>query len=217
MMELYSFFLRLFTLNTPRRFRGKENLTVNIGAGKTGKDGWINIDILSSPGVNCLFDCRRKLPFSDDSVKMLHCEHFLEHLDYTEEVPYFLSECFRVLQNGGILRVSVPDTKKYLRAYCENSWDELERIRPLEEGRYDKFLNCRYRTKMELINSVFRTGVYHKYSYDYKTLVFILQRYGFTRIERQEFGKSILADLCIDNELRAPESLYVEAVKIIEG
>jgi predicted SAM-dependent methyltransferase len=118
-----------------------------------------------------------------------------------------------VLQPGGVLRIIVPDAERYLRAYCDGGWDTLAQLRPLDAGRIDRFFGCRYRTKLELINQVFRQGHAHKYAYDYETLEFLLHRYGFSQVERREFGQSRLAELFIDQPRRASESLYVEAVK----
>src|SRR5688572_16095375 len=67
------------------RFKNRKNLLVNIGAGETGKEGWINVDLFYSEGVNCLWDCRRSLPFDNNSVKILFTEHFFEHLDVDQE------------------------------------------------------------------------------------------------------------------------------------
>ncbi len=206
--------LRFLSSRTRRRYRGKRDLLVNVGAGSNGKPGWVNIDIVKAPGINCLYDCRKKLPLPDDSVKGIFCEHFFEHLDYTEEVPVFLSECHRVLKAGGIVRVIVPDVEKYLRAYCEEGWETLVKLRPLREGKTDRWLlKPRYRTKMELLNVVFRQGWEHKYAYDYQTLEFLLHRYGFSFVQQQRFGESLMKELCIDWPDRASESLYVDASK----
>ncbi len=205
--------LRFLSSRTPRRYRAKRDLVVNVGAGDKGKPGWVNIDVVKAPGINCLYDCRKKLPFPDDSVKGIFSEHFFEHLDYTEEVPCFLSECHRVLRPGGVLRLIVPDLQKYLRAYCEEGWDTLVKIRPLQDGKTDRWFKCRYRTKMELLNVLFRQGCEHKYAYDYKTLEFLLHRYGFSYVQQQKFGESLMEELCIDWAVRASESLYVEAMK----
>jgi predicted SAM-dependent methyltransferase len=80
--------------------------------------------------VNCIYDCRRDLPFADASATVIFTEHFFEHIDYCEEVLVFLSECWRVLEPGGVIRIAVPDAEKYIRAYCSEGWEELARGRP---------------------------------------------------------------------------------------
>lgn len=186
---------------------------INLGSGGRGHPGWINVDVCPAPGVTCLFDCRKRLPFADNTARGIYTEHFFEHIDYTEEAPYFLAECRRVLQPGGVLRIVVPDAAKYIRAYCEAGWEAISRVRGLDATRFDPYAECRYHTKMELLNEVFRQAYEHKFAYDFETLAFLCTTYGFTRVVQQEYGRSLLAELCIDQERRQSESLYVEAVK----
>jgi predicted SAM-dependent methyltransferase len=196
-----------------RRYASARGLLVNIGAGSHGKAGWVNVDVAAHPNVDCLYDCRRSLPFADRSVRGIFCEHFLEHLDYTEEVPYFLSECLRVLEPGGVIRIVVPDIRRYMEAYVRGGWKRLEKIRPLKPGRRDAYFGCRYNTRMELLNVVLRQGHQHKFGYDLETLRFLLERYGFARIARRGFGRSASPELLLDVPFRASESLYVEAAR----
>jgi hypothetical protein len=71
-----------------------------------------------------------------------------------------------------------------------------------------------FRTKMEVVNEVFRGGGgRHKFAYDYETLESLLKRAGFRGISRKTFGESDLAELAIDRQHHARESLYVEAAK----
>ena len=210
--ELRCWIVRLRTRNVHCQFLGSRNVLVNVGAGENGHSGWINIDIAPRPGINCVSDCRKRLPLPNSSARAIYSEHFFEHLDYTEEIPYFLAECHRVLAPGAILRLVVPDAEAYLRAYCEGSWDKLAQLRTLK-GRRDHWIGSTYNTRMELINAVFRQGAEHKFAYDYETLEFVLNHAGFRSIHRRQFGESALPDLHIDDPKRASESLYVEAAK----
>jgi predicted SAM-dependent methyltransferase len=204
-------------VNSPSRvrksFRDRRNLKVNVGPGMSAKEGWVNIDIFQFPGVNCIYDCRRSLPFADESVAFIFTEHFFEHIEYVEEAPFFLSECHRVLQPNGIIRMIVPDVEKYVRAYCKDGWEDLTEVRPLKPDHTDVHFGSRFQTKMEVLNAVFRQHFEHKFAYDFPTLELSLKRAGFTDIRRQAFGTSLSPDLCIDNPTRVSESLYVEAIK----
>jgi predicted SAM-dependent methyltransferase len=172
----------------------------------------VNLDLYPAPGVTCLHDARRGLPFEDDSVRAIFTEHVLEHLDYTEEVPSFLSHCLRVLEPGGLLRIVVPDAERYLRAYVQGTWEPLFALRPLADQR-DHWLGGRYHTRMEVINAVFRQGIEHHFAYDAETLCFALEHAGFHGARQCAFGESQAPDACLDNAGRASESLYVEATK----
>ncbi len=201
------------TWRVRRRYKHQRDFPLNIGCGACGKPGWVNLDFYSLPGVNCVYDCRKNLPFSDDSVKFIFTEHFFEHIDYTEEVPLFLSECWRVLEPGGVIRIVVPDAEEYLRAYCTEGWEDLIRIRPLRPDLSDVHFGSKFNTKMEVVNAVFRQYFEHKYAYDFDNLRFALSRYGFGEVRKMSFGESRQPEFCIDNPDRAPGSLYVEALK----
>lgn len=213
--ELYLFLIRVFGFWVRWSYKQRRNLLINIGSGDQGKPGWINIDMIKSSRVNCLYDCRKSLPFSDSTVRGIFCEHFVEHLDYTEEIPFFLSECYRVLQAGGVLRIIIPNAEEYLLAYASGGWDQLSVLRKLNKEKLDPDYNFTYRTRMELINMVFRQAYRHRYAYDFETMNFLLSKYGFSEITRQEFGKTRMPELNIDNPKRAIESLYIEAIKPI--
>ena len=212
--ELHMFLVRLRTRNNHRNYAGKTDLLVNVGAGDSGKDGWINVDGADGVGVNCLADARNRLPFDDNSVRGIFSEHFFEHIDYVHDAPTFLRECFRTLQPGGVLRLIVPDLERYFRAYAESDWTAFARIRPLDgDHRADHHYGWTYNTQMELINFVLRQGQQHKFAYDFATMEFLMKKCGFATVIRQEYGRSVMPELCIDTPIRATESLYVEAVK----
>lgn len=211
--ELRLTWVRWTSRRAAARYAQLTDQLLNLGSGGRGKPGWINVDAYPAPGVTCLFDCRKQLPFSDNTARGIYTEHFFEHIDYTEEVPYFLSECRRVLKPGGVLRIVVPDAEQYIRAYCEPGWETISTVRGLDAEHFDPYAECRYHTKMELLNEVFRQAYDHKFAYDFETLAFLLSTYGFSRVVKQSYGCSLLEDLCIDQERRRSESLYVDAVK----
>ena len=214
--------VRMKSWRAAAKYADLTNQFVNLGCGRSAQLGtsndsseskWINIDAFPAPGVDCLFDCRKQLPFADNTAKGIYTEHFFEHIDYTEEVPHFLSECHRVLQKSGVLRIVVPDAEKYVRAYCDVGWDAVSQVRGLSDDHFDHYVDSHYNTKMELLNEVFRQAFEHKFAYDFETLEFLLLKYGFSRIVHQDYGRSLLEELAIDQERRKSESLYVEAVK----
>ena len=173
------------------KFRRAKHLWVNLGCGASGKPGWTNVDIVKWPGINCVFDIRKGLPFANESVNGIFCEHAFEHLEYCNAVPELTSECSRVLVPGGVLHIIiVPDAGRYLRAYCENNWNSFATLRTLDADRRD-ILGFQYSAKMELINVVFRQNEEHKWAYDFENLELVLKRFGFSEIHQQEFGKSI--------------------------
>ena len=197
-----------------RRLVSQKGIRVNIGCGSNPTQGWINLDVVSHPGV-CFWDCRSGLPFSDGAVAAIYSEHFFEHLDLESEARPFLRECLRCLQPRGVLRIVIPDAGAYLRAYS-GPWERLAEMRPLDRtanGWRDRWLGQVYQTKMQLVNAIFRQRYEHKYAYDDETLILVMREAAFQDPVVQQFGVSIDSKMAPDNDHRRTESLYVEAVK----
>jgi predicted SAM-dependent methyltransferase len=206
---------RMFTARSVRRrLVSQKGIRVNTGCGKIPIQGWINLDVVSHPGVY-FWDCRSGLPFSDGAVRAIYSEHFFEHLDLETEARPFLRECLRCLQPGGVLRIVVPNAGAYLRAYS-GPWELLADMRPLDctpNGWRDRWLGQVYQTKMQFMNAIFRQGYEHKYAYDDETLVFVMREAGFADPVVQQFGISIDPKMAPDSNERRTESLCVEGVK----
>ena len=215
------FWLRraLYSRRTQLRLAKSDGYRVNVGCGNRPTPGWVNIE-LKSTAQTFFWDCRRGLPFLDNRVTAIYCEHVFEHFHPETEAKLFVRDCLRCLRPGGVLRIVVPDAGAYLHAYTQN-WERLAALTPLQqtqEGWREKRINYKgltnvYRTKMQLVNEVFRQGNKHKYAYDEETLILVLREAGFANVVHQSFGISIDKDMVPDSEARKTESLYVEAVK----
>jgi predicted SAM-dependent methyltransferase len=59
-----------------------------------------------------------KLPFADNTFDAIDCYHVYEHLNY-KEAEFFTAEISRVLKNGGVYRVSVPDMEMIAGEYLK--------------------------------------------------------------------------------------------------
>jgi predicted SAM-dependent methyltransferase len=202
-------------LRAGSQFRGQTGLRVNVGCGFNVANGYINVDLVSHPKV-FFWDCRKSLPFDNNSVDVIFAEHVLEHFEYPTQSSTFLRECHRCLKRGGVARIVVPDGALYLALYNSPSWEEMARIRPLfasEDGYKDRWLNAVYKTKMEFINAIFRQGIEHKFIYDSQTLEIHMKDCGFEEAKRQVFGASASPHSPLDTEERRLESLYVEGIK----
>ena len=175
---------------------------LNLGSGFRPKQGsgWINVDL--SDHADLQLDLREPLPFPDNSVASVYTEHFLEHLNYTNqndslswelEAPHrpsealsFLRECRRVLVAGGIFDVVVPDAECIVSEYVARH----EQRFPRYEWWGPKWCN----TPMHCVNYVFRQGSEHKYAYDEETLGAVLHAAGFDEIVRRPFDPATDAE-----------------------
>src|SRR5215213_8191273 len=89
---------------------------LNWGCGTEPPDGWINCDIKDGPGIDISCDIREGLPLADSSIDYIAGIHVLPELAYPDLEPA-LAELRRVLKPGSVLRLSLPDLDKAIRAY----------------------------------------------------------------------------------------------------
>ena len=90
---------------------------LNIGCGSIFSNEWTNIDFFRKRNID-FCDIRKPLPYPNDVFDAVYSSHVLEHLakDKGENI---ISEIFRILKNGGICRIVVPDTEKICVEYLE--------------------------------------------------------------------------------------------------
>ncbi len=175
---------------------------LNLGCGTSGINDadWINLDGAPLDSVDVVHNLIHPLPFEAERFSGIFSEHCFEHLT-PEEGKAFLKESFRVLKSGGTIRISVPDGELYLDKYFTDPDWVLKR----RDGRF--------RTRMEVINEVFRQRYEHQYTYDFETISLYLNETGFVNCKKQGYGNGSVPELLIDKENRAFESLIVEAQK----
>jgi predicted SAM-dependent methyltransferase len=184
------------------------DLSVNIGSGGKGLPDWINIELTRMRDTTLCLDIRRRLPLAEESVSRILAEHVLEHIDFRSDVPVVLQDWHRVLRPGGVLRIIVPDARRFLQAYVADDprhWRELGWDR-------DSLPSDIY-TCMHIINHIFHQGGEHLFAYDFETLAWALGRAGFRDIKQMAFRASRDPNLAIDQLNHEPYSLYVEAIK----
>ena len=181
------------------KFKKMKTLRLNIGCGKVKLAGWVNIDI--EPGADLVIDIKKGLPFNDNSVDFIYCEHVLEHFTY-EEGEEVLREFQRCLKKRGCIRIAMPDIDYIIQKYNANwknqdwlSWPEYEFIK----------------TRGQMLNISFRWWG-HKYLYNEEDLRNQLTSIGFKKIIRCEWGKSKYDELC-NLETRKDSKLIIEVEK----
>lgn len=171
---------------TPRGRR----LKIHLGCGPHAVPGWVNIDILSS---DMRMNLARDLPFDDGSAALVYSAHLFEHLNFHTEAPRLAREVHRVLEAGGVWRLAVPDMQAYLDEYARGN-DAF--FAACDSKRPEFGSAAGYSTPMAKImfmaGSAGRPGHFfdHKMGYDFTTLADVLQRAGFSRIERVSYGSS---------------------------
>jgi SAM-dependent methyltransferase len=137
-------------------------------------------------------DLSNGIPFKDGVADYIYSSHFIEHL-YRKDAKHLLKECYRVLKNDGVLRISVPDLEYAVKLYSSGNKQEM-----LQKYFFVEDSESHYAR--------------HKYMYDFEMLSALLRKIGFHDPQRCEFRIGATPDIDIlDNS--PEESLFVEARK----
>lgn len=82
-------------------------MKINIGAGSTNFDGYVNCDYSDQYKPQYVFDLEKDIwPFEDNSVTHVIAHHVLEHLG--EGYFHAIKELYRVCSNGADIDIRVP-------------------------------------------------------------------------------------------------------------
>ncbi len=174
---------------------------LNWGCGMHPEPGWINSDVKDGPGIDISCDVREGLPLDDSSLDYITSIHAFPELPYPDIEPA-LSELQRVLKPDGVLRLSLPDLDKAIRAYLDG--DASYFLIPDDDIRS---------LGGKLIVQLTWYG-YSKSLYTFDFIEELLYRVGFRRVVRCEFQQTASEQpeiTTLDNRER--ESLFVEAFK----
>ena len=178
------------------------DLCVNLGCGYRPIKGWINVDRARNPEVQLVWNLAEGLPFPDLTCSAIFSEHVIEHIS-KEDASRLLSECYRVLKPGGVLRLSTPDAERFLRSYAGDG----------EFLRHPGFGDP-METPLDRINQMMREYGQHLWVYDAESLILRLRKVGFSSASAQQYRVSIHPRMQdVDSPEREFESLYVEAIK----
>lgn len=114
------------------------------------------------------------LPLPDTSADTVYSSHMLEHLSRVE-AERFLVEARRILKPGGVLRVAVPDVRRAAERY-------------LADGEADAFVARLHmvadapRSVLAWLRLMIVGPRQHQWMYDGKSLVRLLERFGFESV-----------------------------------
>jgi len=191
----------------------------------------------SLPDNLMVHNLAKGIPFAEGTADAAYHSHVLEHLDREVAVD-FVRETARVLKQGGILRIVVPDFERCCKAYLAHI-ETCEREGGGEIERHDAFLKpillmsvrreahgtsqqkpLRRFIENLLLGDARKRGETHQWMYDRFNLESLLRKNGFTKVVVQSFNSSLIPgwrELGLDQDKEGreykPESLYIEAVK----
>lgn len=179
----------------------RELRRLNWGCGSSPDGGWINSDIKEGPGIDISCDILKGLPLDTDSIDYIASIHTLPELSYPQIEPA-LVELRRVLRPAGLVRLSLPDLDKAIRAYVDGDTDYW--LVPDEDVRS---------VGGKMIVQLTWYG-YSRSMYTFDFIEELLYRAGFRRVERCSFGQTASEHgEIVELDDRETESIFVEAVK----
>lgn len=91
---------------------------LNIGCGKcySLSPEWTNLDFKKTGEGVIAHNLREGIPFPDNTFDVVYQSHLLEHFS-KKDGEFLISECYRVLKHGGVIRVVVPDLEGIIKEY----------------------------------------------------------------------------------------------------
>lgn len=208
-IEIYVALIHQINISKCRRkYKNEKGLKINFGSGSATKKGFLNLDFSSSADVR--LDLRKPLPLPDACCGFIYSEHFVEHLTYPEGVEMHFSECFRILEPGGKINISVPDTQWPVEEYVQGKNAYLEACKannwhPKDCTTFMEHINFHFRQRRRGMSySHFEN---HRFAWDFETMKKKLAEFGFIDIERRNY------DASLDSSHRKVGSLIVKAKK----
>lgn len=91
-----------------------ESIRISLGAGTEPEEGFVNVDIVSLPGIDVVHNLMHfPYPFADNSANYIKAKDLIEHLathlhDGRSTILAFIEECYRILEPGGTLWIQTP-------------------------------------------------------------------------------------------------------------
>lgn len=108
-------------------------IKINLGAGSEPTEGWTNIDLLPLTGIDIVHNLSEfPWPIDNEVADDIKAIDLLEHID-TDKTIMFVKECWRILQHGGKLFMTVPHWQS------KNLWIDPTHKRGYDEKSMDYF------------------------------------------------------------------------------
>lgn len=142
-LKLRASFLKRQLVEPPLPKNRDGMVLVHIGCGEKNVPGFINVDARPLAHVHVVTDDITSLTdFQTGTADLVYMCHVLEHIKY-DDLKNVLSEMRRILKDGGVLRISVPDFDKLIDVYHAAGKD-IESIRRQLMGGQDHSYNVHY-------------------------------------------------------------------------
>ncbi|MDH3975269.1 MAG: methyltransferase domain-containing protein [Deltaproteobacteria bacterium] len=213
---------------------------LNLGCGLKAHEKWLNVDgswqvILAKHTIikkilvisrllpksqskipwkkNILrWNLTNKLPLSSNRFNAVYSSHTIEHLFYDESIA-LLRECYRILADGGVLRVVVPDLFELTRKYLS----EKEKGNLSAANKFMSDMGCHPQFFQKNILAYYHrlTAFHtHKWMYDMDSLSELFIDAGFSEVQPKRALDSRILRI---SEVEDPERINNGQGIVVEG
>lgn len=195
-------------------FRQNRIRKLHIGCGSHLLTGWLNSDFDPPLDTTLHLDATKKFPFSSQQFDYIFTEHMIEHISYESAVD-MLKECFRVLNNQGVIRIATPDFS-VLHHFYHNAPTKLQtEYLAWHHHQYTKWAVSS--EPLFFINNFMRDWG-HQFIYDEKVLRTVMESVGFKEVNRVNLQESDHIALSgLENEGRMPDGYLKIETLVMEG
>lgn len=165
---------------------------LNFGCGSIQPDGWVNLD-REDHGQEHVGSTDQ---FLDDNFDVIAAHCVLQMTEYND-VAGVLTDLYRVLKPGGVLRLSLPDITRGFLAYQQDDIDWFPNGEPDIEARFSNWITW-YSTTRSLWTA--------------DAIIERLMEADFSLAGWRDFGASSTPGAA-DLDTRQGECFFIEAVK----
>lgn len=197
-----------------------QSTKLHLGCGKRKIEGWLNVDLAGSDYDIDL--CDLPLPFADKSFELVASQHVVEHLDAVEELIPALRDLRRCCKDQAQIWISCPDLETICNSYVSDKGKTLrgfwQNMAHLYAPNQPDMIVCQKRFDVHKMPVQFMVNLYmhqfsqHRNLYDYEIMKWILEKAGFTNVERKKEAEFLKVCPKFAERKDDAESLYVRCV-----
>lgn len=188
---------------------------LQLACGSNHPAGWLNTDYYHPSDTIACLDVTERFPFADKTFTAILAEHVIEHFTYRDGKA-MMTECFRTLKPGGILRLSTPNIRFYTDLFDPAKMELFRESYAIPHQKaWVPYADAPRATFV--LNNLVRNWR-HLFVYDFETVEALLKSVGFTEVSLKEIGQSEHSELRgVDRLARDREDFEWQSNMVMEA